>query len=59
MKDFMEKLRKNGIVDTRTYRYSVDYDNGVIKRIKLVKLDTTEAIDGWEIVKKLDEQLSK
>ena len=60
---FEERVIREGIVDTDAYRYTYDVVDGYdsetrrfvnakrIKRIALDKLDTTDAIDGWEIVK--------
>lgn len=44
---------KFGVVDTEKYRYKVvDVLGGyVIKRIEKCYLETTKAIDGWEVVK--------
>ena len=45
------------IVDTRKYRYVLDDDvrleRPLIKRLPIEDLDTTAAIDGWEVVKEL------
>lgn len=51
-KDFIEKLRKEGIVDTKTYRYNlIDTGHGIyIERIRREYLGTTAAINGWEVV---------
>lgn len=46
---FKCKIIREGIVDTRKYRYV--YNDGNFYRIELEKLDTTAAIDGWEEVK--------
>lgn len=46
---FKCKIVREGIVDTRKYRYV--YRDGKIHRIELSKLDTVGAIDGWEEVK--------
>ena len=52
-KMFEAKVIRERIVDTKTYRYRVHEhaDHMDIERIELCKLDTTEAINGWEIVK--------
>lgn len=57
---FLARLIHEGIVDTRVYRYvyRAGYDAqghpcGVIRRIRLTALDTTDAIDGWETVRYL------
>lgn len=58
---FIEKVIREGMVDTRLYRYicRVRYtaENRIlqIKRLPLTSLDTTEAIDGWETVKEWEE----
>lgn len=49
-KDFIERVKKERIVDTKTYRYVVDEEMGQIKRLPIKNLDTTAAIDGWESV---------
>ena len=51
-KEFREKILKNGTVDTKNYRYHVAQypDHYEIRRIQLEYLDTTDAIDEWEIV---------
>lgn len=47
-KKFIKKVQAKGIVDTKKYRY---VERGqYIKRLPLDYLDTTRAIDGWEIV---------
>lgn len=46
---FKSRILREGIVDTRKYRYV--YRDGKIYRIELSKLDTTAAIDGWEEAK--------
>lgn len=52
---FVNRIIKNGIVDTHDYRYVyyVYEEYGVIKRIKLSMLDTTAALeeDNWQIMK--------
>lgn len=56
-KAFEQKVKHEILVDTRTYRYYFDADNGQIKRIKLEYLGTTVALDNdnWELVKQLPE----
>ena len=51
-KTFREKILKNGTVDTKNYRYHVAQypDHCEIRRIPLDYLNTTTAIDEWEIV---------
>ncbi len=53
---FIDRVRAELIVDTRTYRYVAKECNNAeeqwleIRRLPLDSLDTTEAIDGWETV---------
>ena len=51
---FIEKVRQQGIVDTRSYRYvyRADAVNAWIERLPIEWLDTIKAIDGWETVKR-------
>jgi hypothetical protein len=55
-KDLIERIIREGAVDTDTYRYLYEADNrgARIKRLPLDKLDTTEARDGWKVVKVLE-----
>lgn len=49
---FINRLLREGVVDTRKYRYVLD-DNGhetTIKRLPVELLDTTGALTEWEIV---------
>ena len=48
-KTFETRVKREGIVDTKNYRYCVR-DNKIV-RIALDKLDTTAALADWEIVK--------
>lgn len=52
-KAFIERVKNERVVDTRNYRYiffgAVD-KTPCIKRLPKIDLDTTAAIDGWEIV---------
>lgn len=52
-KAFENRIIREGIVDTRKYRYVTrDYQDTIaIYRLPLELLDTTAAIDGWELVK--------
>lgn len=56
-KEFLERVKLERIVDTRKYRYVLDDDisleRPLIKRLPIEDLDTTAAIDGWEVVKEL------
>lgn len=47
-KSFIEKVVREGIVDTKKYRYIMR--GAKIFRLPISCLDTTQAIDGWEIV---------
>lgn len=51
--NFEQRVIREGIVDTRKYRYICkDYaDRREIKRLPIDDLDTTAALDGWETVK--------
>lgn len=48
-KAFENRVKREGIVDTKNYRYCVR-DNKIV-RIELDKLDTTAALTDWETVK--------
>lgn len=52
-KEFLKKVIKEKIVDTPKYRYVYQPypDRAEIQRLPIDCLDTTDAIDGWEIVK--------
>ena len=54
-KAFEQKVVREGIVDTATFRYVFDDLTGTIKRIRLEYLDTTAELDkdNWEIVKSM------
>ncbi len=53
---FMQKVLREGIVDTKKYRYVRRDVTGLknqwieIRRLPIADLDTTAAIDGWETV---------
>lgn len=51
-KSMISRIMEEGIVDTEKYRYIAKDcgDHLEIRRIELDKLDTTYAIDGWELV---------
>ena len=52
-KAFIERVKNERIVDTRKYRYILDVPvdkTPCIKRLPISNLDTTAAIDGWEVV---------
>lgn len=52
-KEFIEKVIREGIVDTKKYRYIYDpiCEVAYIKRLKRSLLGTTAAYSGWEVVK--------
>lgn len=54
-KNFVERIIREGIVDSRKYRYTCFENFGeiIIKRIPLIYLDTTAVYDGWEYVKRI------
>lgn len=47
-KEFIERVIREGIVDTRKYRYIMKAPK--ILRLPRIYLDTTKAIDEWEVV---------
>lgn len=51
--EFIERVIREGIVDTKTYRYVYKCfaDHAEIQRISISSLGTTDAINGWEVVK--------
>ncbi len=59
-KAFIERVKKEYIVDTRKYRYTTKecYDAThqwlEIRRLPISALDTTAAIDGWETVEVIE-----
>ena len=52
-KMFIEKIKREGVVDTKKYRYAIRYnENGFeVIRLELYKLDTTAAYTDWVVVK--------
>ena len=52
-KEFIERVIREHIVDTRKYRYiyQIDGDVACIKRIERFLLGTTAVYDRWEVVK--------
>lgn len=52
-KEFIERVIKEGVVDTRKYCYTYKVKGGVasIKRIERFLLGTIAAYDRWEVVK--------
>ena len=51
-KEFIERVKREGLVDTNKYRYQYQADNDGqrILRLPIDSLDTTSAINGWEKV---------
>ena len=55
-KDFINRVIREGIVDTKNFRYirkdvtSATEQWMEIRRLPISALDTTAAIDGWETV---------
>ena len=56
-KSFLQKLIEERIIDTKNYRYILDTDcrleRPLVKRIELDKLETTAAINSWEIIEEV------
>ncbi len=52
-KDFEDKIKREGVVDTKMYRYAYKTynDRAEIQRLLIDSLDTTSALDDWETVK--------
>lgn len=57
-KKFLEKVLHDQIVDTKQYRYRVNESIGYIERIPIEYLDTTKALEGWELVEDLSDLLT-
>lgn len=53
-KKFLEKVLHDRVVDTKKYRYRVNESTGYIERIPIEYLDTTKALEGWELVEDLN-----
>lgn len=51
----INRIIREGIVDTRNYRYTTRETQTALEiiRLPIAALDTTAAIDGWEIVKRI------
>ena len=49
---FIDKVIREGIVDTKNYRYAyrVDKTRAVVERFPIKQLDTTAALEPWEVV---------
>ena len=54
---FIDKVIREGIVDTKNYRYvyRVDKTRAVVERLPIKKLDTTAALEPWEVVEVIAE----
>lgn len=50
---FYERVMKERTVDTRNYRYTINEREGEIVRLRIEYLDTTRALNEWEMVTKL------
>lgn len=52
-KTFEERVKREGITDTKNYRYRFVSESGSVRieRIDIKKLDTVLALTDWEIVK--------
>ena len=48
---FLRRVVSELIVDTRKYRYIYNTGNGNIERLPLEKLNTTDSITDWEVVR--------
>ena len=48
---FLRRVVSESIVDTRKYKYTYNTGNGDIERLPLEKLNTTDSITDWEIVR--------
>ena len=55
-KEFIQKVIREGIVDTEKYSYTAHLVNGSdeqhteIRRLPIADLDTTAAMEPWEVV---------
>ncbi len=48
---FLRRVVDESIIDTWKYRYTYNTGNGNIERLPLEKLNTTDSITDWEIVR--------
>lgn len=48
---FLRRVVSESIIDTRKYRYTYNAGNGNIERLLLEKLNTTNSITDWEVVR--------
>lgn len=57
-KEFEARVKFEGVVDTKKYRYVYKVRDGIRKsriiRIEISKLDTTAALNEWEVVKEYE-----
>ena len=49
-KQFIERIKKEKVVDTKNYRYVYDDFNKTIERLPIRMLGTIDAIDSFEII---------
>ena len=54
---FIDKVIREGIVDTKNYRYAyrVGKTRAVVERLPINQLDTTAALEPWEVVEVIAE----
>ena len=54
---FIDKVIREGFVDTKNYRYvcRVDKTSAVVSRLPINRLDTTAALEPWEVVEVIAE----
>ena len=50
-KQFLKRVITESIVDTKMHRYIYNTGNGNIERLLLEKLNTTDSITDWEVVR--------
>lgn len=48
---FLKRVITESIVDTKMHRYIYNTGNGNIERLLLEKLNTTDSITDWEVVR--------
>ena len=54
---FIDRVIRVGVVDTKAYRYvyRVDKTRAVVERLPINQLDTTAALEPWEVVEVIAE----
>ena len=54
---FIDWVIREGIVDTKNYRYAyrVDKTRAVVERLLISQLDTTAALEPWEVIEVIAE----